>query len=60
MVTNSRCRAEQIKNDRVENVVMDGPTVVENVVMDGLKVGKFGISGCKEKFDEGRDGWSQN
>ena len=31
MVTNNRCIAEQIKSDKVKNVVMDGS-----------KVGKFG------------------
>ena len=31
VITNNRCIAEQIKHDKAENVVMDGP-----------KVGKFG------------------
>ena len=51
MVTNDRCTAEQIKNDKAENVVMDGPEVGEfgkvgkeqklkSIVMDGVKSGK--------------------
>ena len=52
MVTNSRFIAEQIKSDKVENVVTDGSIVgkcgnierqqnLKSVVMDGPKVGKI-------------------
>ena len=52
-VTDNRCIAEQIKNDKAENVVMDGSEVGEigkvgreqnlkSVVMNGSKVGEFG------------------
>ena len=34
--------------------------VVENVAMDGPTVERFGKSRCRRKFDEDRDGWSQN
>ena len=48
MVTNNRCIAEQIKNDKAENVVMDGSKFGEfgkvgreqnlkSIVMNGLK-----------------------
>ena len=39
VVTNSRFIAEQIKSDKVENVVMDGP-----------KVGEFGRVGREHKL----------
>ena len=46
LVANNRCTAEQIKNDKAENVVMDGSEVgqgdkVKSVVMVGPKVGEF-------------------
>ena len=47
VVTNNRCIAEQIKNDEVENVVMDGS-----------QIGEFGKIG-RELFEH-RDHWSQN
>ena len=51
MVTNNRCIAEQTKNEKVENVVMDGSDVGEfgkdgkeqklkSIVMNGVKSGK--------------------
>ena len=40
-VKNSRCIAEQIKSDRVEKVVMDGPRVVAHDVIDGQRTGTF-------------------
>ena len=67
MVTNNRCIAQQIKNDKAENVVMDGSEVgkfgkvgreqnLKSVVMDGVKSGKVGKSeNCK--IDE--EMWSQ-
>ena len=48
VITNNRCIAEQIKSDKVENVVMDGS-----------KVGKFGKVGREQKTEEHRDGRSQ-
>ena len=40
VVTNNRCTAEQIKNDKAENVVKDGS-----------KVGEFGKSWQRTKFE---------
>ena len=42
VLTNSRCTAEQIKNDRVKRVVMDGPKIVEDDVVDGQGTGRCG------------------
>ena len=61
MITNNRCVAEQIKHDKVENVVMDGPKVrkcgriegqqnLKSVMMDGPKVGGFGKVGREQKL----------
>ena len=49
VITNCRCIAEQIKNDKAENVVRDGS-----------KVGEFGKSWQRTNFEEHRDEWSQN
>ena len=53
VVTNNRCIVKQIKNDKAENVVMDGSKVGEygkvgreqhlkSIVMNGVKIGKVG------------------
>ena len=42
VVTNSRCKAEQIKSDRVEKVVIYCPKVVMDCPMDGRRIGKSG------------------
>ena len=47
VVTNNRCIAEQIKNDKAENVVKDA------------EVGEFGKSWQRTTFAEHRDEWSQ-
>ena len=66
VVTNDRFIAEQIKSDKVENVMVDGSKVGQlrkierqqnskSVVMD-QKVGEFGKVGREQKIDEHRDG----
>ena len=59
VITNSKHVAEQIKNDKVEHVVMDDPKIAEvgkisrqqdlkSAVMDGVKFGKVGkLGNCK-------------
>ena len=42
VVTNSKYKAEQVKTDRVEKVVTDGPTVVKDEVMNGRTFWKMG------------------
>ena len=55
VITNNRCIAEQIKNDKAENVVMDGPKVgkfgkvgreqnLKSIVMNGLTIGSWTIA----------------
>ena len=66
VVTNNRFFAEQIKSDKVENVVMNGSKVGQlrkierqqnskSIVMDE-KIGEFGKVGREQKIDEHRDG----
>ena len=50
VVTNNRCIVKQIKNDKAENVVMDGS-----------KVGEFGIVGREQNLKSTvTNEWSQN
>ena len=47
VITNNRYIAEQIKSDKVENVVMGGSKVgkeniLKTIVMNGVKIGKVG------------------
>ena len=54
VVTNSKYIAEQVKSDRAEKVVTNGPKVVKGEVVNGRKIWKS----CK-RYGEQRDRWTK-